>query len=91
MHKDKSIEDIDIGSDPSITEVVDKFYIDGKNLCIKLKKPKEAKVVKTIKDDYILFRKEIEKLLKGKQVSKEDTKIILNLVDENHERLQRCY
>jgi len=50
----------------------------------KLKKPKEAKVVATIKDDYTLFRKEIEKLLNGKQVSKEDTKIILNLIDDNH-------
>ena len=84
MHKDKSIEDIDIKSDPSIAEIIEKCYIAGRNLCIKLKKPKEAKVVATIKDDYTLFRKEIEKLLKEKQVSKEDTRIILNLIDDNH-------
>jgi len=58
MHKDKSIEDIDIGSDPSIAEIIEKCYIAGQNLCIKLKKPKECKVVATIKDNYTLFRRD---------------------------------
>ena len=82
-------EDIDLSLYPDIADTVEKVYINGKNLYIKLKKPKVSTVIVTIKTEYSLFRKEIERLLKEKEVDKEDTKDILNLVDNNHQSIYR--
>jgi replicative DNA helicase Mcm len=78
-------ENIDLNLYPDLADVVEKVYIDDKNLYIKLKKPKEDFIIATIKDDYTLFRKEIERLLKEKRVDKEDTINILAIIDISHE------
>ena len=79
------IETIDFETHPHLKDVVEKFYINGKNLHIQLKKPTNNKVIVTIKPEYTPFRNQIERLLKDKGVDKEDAKNILQLVDDSHE------
>ncbi len=80
----ENVESIDITPYPDLADTVERIYKRGKNLYIELKKPRRATIIATIKNDFTPFRKEIERLLKEKGVDKEDTKDILNLVDDNH-------
>lgn len=81
MNNSNFIENIDIGQHP----LVEKFYKSGKDLCIELKNPTNAKIIATIKSEYTPFRKEIERLLKEKGLDKAVTKDILHMVDNSHD------
>jgi phosphotransferase system HPr-like phosphotransfer protein len=78
-------EYIDFSSYPNLKDVVEESFINGKNFHIRLKKPTNAKIIVTIKQEYSPFRKEIENRLKEKEVDKQDIKNILGLVDNSHE------
>jgi len=79
-----NIESIDITPYLGLADTVDRIYISGKNLCIELKNPKKDTIIVTIRNDFTPFRKEIERLLKEKGVKKEDSRDILNIVDNNY-------
>ncbi len=85
MANDNSSENIDIEKYPDIMDIIEKCYIIGNNFFLKLKKPKESKIIVTIKTDYTSFRNQIEKLLREKGIKKEDIKNILNMVDDSNE------
>ena len=87
MTNNGQIRNIDIGDFSNLAEVIGKCFINGNNLFIQLKKPKEDTIIVTIKQEYTAFRKEIDKLLKEKEVDKEDAKKILFLVDNSHESI----
>lgn len=77
---------IDIKLSPDIEKIISRVYKKNKNLNILLYEPK-CTVIATIKQDYTAFRKELGKLLKEKKVHDEDSKRILNLIDDNSELL----
>ncbi len=77
-------EYIDLLPYPDVGDIVDRAYLDGINLHIELKKPYNTKIIATTRKEYTAFRKEIERLLKEKNVGKEDSKKILHMVDGNH-------
>lgn len=84
MVSSNPVEYIDIGVFPNLKDIVGTCFINGKNMHIELKKPSNTKIIATIKHEYTSFRKEIGRLLKEKNVEKEDTKNILHMVDYNH-------
>jgi hypothetical protein len=85
MTSNNSIENIEIGIYPDINDIIEKCYMIGNNFFLKLKKPKESKIIVTIKTDYTSFRNQIEKLLKEKGIEKDNIKNILSMVDNSNE------
>lgn len=70
---------------PYVQEIVDRAYVNKNLIHIDLKKPRADKVVATIKDNYTAFRRDLEKMLKEKEVNEEDRRKVLGFVDSNHE------
>ena len=59
---------------PHVNDLVEASYVKGSNLYIHLKKPRTGIVIATIMNQFISFRKEIEKQLKDNDVNKQDIK-----------------
>lgn len=76
-------EYIDITPYLYANDIVETAFIEDGHLHLYLKLNK-AKIIVTIISKHSTFRKEIERLLKEKDVGKEDSRKILTLVDEIH-------
>ena len=75
---------LDLSLVPHVNDLVEASYVKGSNLYIHLKKPRTGIVIATIMNQFISFRKEIEKQLKDNDVNKQDIKKIISLITLNH-------